>query len=117
MRGLRGMGAYVIWGTLQEVLFLSYFNTRIRKSFSSPLTAAVVTAMVFALFHLRAYTLMAICFGIGIVWGLLFQAAPNLFLMGLAHGVSGGFGTMFQVVGMKLVKINARVGPFNPPDF
>ncbi|HNV68404.1 MAG TPA: hypothetical protein PKO06_01815 [Candidatus Ozemobacteraceae bacterium] len=114
-RGFKRISSYILWGTLQELLFLSYFNTRIRKGVSSPLLAAVLTATIFSVFHLRAYTLMIICYLIGIVWALMFQAAPNLMLMGLAHGIGGGFGSAFAVQGMTMFKINARVGPFHPP--
>jgi len=115
-RGLKAVGTYVIWGTLQELLFLSYFNTRIRKGITSPCLSALLTAVVFSLFHLTAYELMTLCFFIGIVWALIFQAAPNVFLLGVAHGVSGGFGSAFEVhlpQGLKVPKIKATVGPFN----
>ena len=61
-RGLKSVGTYVIWGTLQELLFLSYFNTRIRKGITSPCLSALLTAVVFSLFHLTAYELMTLCF-------------------------------------------------------
>ncbi len=114
-RGFKRISSYILWGTLQELLFLSYFNTRLRKGLSSPLLASVLTATIFAVFHLRAYTLMTICYLIGVVWALMFQAAPNLMLMGIAHGIGGGFGSAFAVKGMEMFKINARVGPFAPP--
>ncbi len=112
-RGVSGVGAYILWGVLQELLFLSYFNTRIRKGITSPLLSAILTAIVFSIFHLTAYTLMFICFGIGIVWALIFQEAPNLILLGASHGISGGFGSAFKVQGMEMFKIKASVGPFN----
>lgn len=112
-RAVSGMGAYVLWGTLQELLFLSYFNTRIRKGFSSPWPAALLTAIVFSIFHINAYTLMFVCFLIGIVWAFIFQAAPNVILLGFTHGISGGFGSAFLVKGMTIFRIKASVGPFN----
>ncbi|MFZ2956698.1 MAG: CPBP family glutamic-type intramembrane protease [Candidatus Ozemobacteraceae bacterium] len=112
-KGLTSMGAYVLWGTLQELLFLSYFNTRIRKGISSPLLSALLTAVIFSIFHLTAYTLMFLCFLVGIIWALIFQVAPNLFLIGICHGISAGFGSFFAVQGMKLIRIKASVGPFN----
>jgi hypothetical protein len=112
-RGLIGMGAYVFWGTLQELLFLSYFNTRIRRGFTNPLLSALLTAIIFSIFHLTAYTLMFLCFLVGIIWALIFQAAPNLFLLGVSHGLSGGFASAFKVHGMTLIKIKGSVGPFN----
>jgi len=114
--GMRSVGTYIIWGTLQGLLFLSYFNTRIRKGISSPLLSALLTAVVFSLFHLTAYELMTVCFFIGIVWAFIFQAEPNVFLLGLAHGVSGGFGSAFDVKlpgGKDVPKMKATVGPFN----
>jgi len=114
--GFKSVTTYIIWGTLQELLFLSYFNTRIRKGISSPLLSALLTAVVFSLFHLTAYELMTVCFFIGIVWALIFQAEPNVFLLGLAHGVSGGFGSAFKVHlpgGLEVPKMKATVGPFN----
>ncbi|RCK81393.1 MAG: hypothetical protein OZSIB_2262 [Candidatus Ozemobacter sibiricus] len=113
LQGLTGVGGYALWGTLQELLFLSYFNTRIRQGLTSPYLSALLTAVVFSLYHLTAYTLMAICFFVMIVWALIFQAAPNLFLLGIVHGISGGFGTALSIEGMPPIKIKASVGPFN----
>ena len=112
-RAVTGIGAYALWGILQELLFLSYFNTRIRKGFDSPWPAALLTAIVFSIFHINAYTLMFICFLIGIVWAMIFQAAPNVIILGIAHGISGGFRSAFLVKGMELFRIKGSVGPFN----
>lgn len=113
VNGLKSMGTYVIWGIVQELLFLSYFNTRIRKGLDSPFLSSLLTAVVFSLFHLTAYTLMFMCFLIMIVWAYIFQAAPNVFCLGFAHGVSGGFGSAFKVKGLNLPEVKATVGPFN----
>ncbi|MBF0546871.1 MAG: CPBP family intramembrane metalloprotease [Candidatus Riflebacteria bacterium] len=112
-RGIIRIGTYIFWGTLQELLFLSYFNTRIRKGISSPLLSSLLTAVIFSIYHLTAYTLMFICFLVGILWALIFQTAPNLFALGVCHGISGGFGSFFQVHGMTIFKIKGSVGPFN----
>lgn len=114
VRGLTSMLSYSIWGLLQELLFLGYFNTRIRKGMDSPLLAALWTSFVFSLFHLKAYALTAICFAIMHVWALIFMRAPNLFALAVAHGVSGGFGGLLHVKGMELIRIKGSVGPFNP---
>lgn len=111
--GMKSVGTYIIWGIVQELLFLSYFNTRIRKGMDSPLLSSLLTAVVFSLFHLTCYALMFLCFLVGIVWALIFQAAPNVFCLGVAHGVSGGFGSAFNVKGIQLPKVPASVGPFN----
>jgi len=112
--GLSEIGTYAIWGTVQELLFLSYFNTRIRKGVESPLLAALITAVIFSLFHIAAYTLMFVCFLVGIVWALIFQYAPNLFVLGFSHGISAGFFSTFHVKGFVISRIKASVGPFNP---
>lgn len=114
VRGLVSMTSYAFWGSLQELLFLSYYNTRIRKGISSPLLSALLTSVVFSLFHLRAYALMFLCFLVMNVWALIFQVAPNLFALGLSHGISGGFGGLFRVTGTTIIKIQGSVGPFNP---
>ncbi|HNW33790.1 MAG TPA: CPBP family glutamic-type intramembrane protease [Candidatus Ozemobacteraceae bacterium] len=112
--GLSEVGTYMMWGTIQELLFLSYFNTRIRKGVTSPLLSALITAVVFSLFHIPAYTLMTICFLVGIVWALIFQYAPNLVVLGFSHGFSAGFFSAFHVKGFPFSRIKASVGPFNP---
>jgi hypothetical protein len=116
-QGLRGIGTYLFWGTLQQTLFMGYFNTRIRKGMRSPLLSALLTGVVFSLFHLTGYALTAVCFFIGTLWALLFQAAPNVFCLGAAHGLSAGFAAAFVprlAQGVRLISIKAAVGPFNP---
>lgn len=113
VKGAKKTATYIVWGTFQELIFLSYFNTRIRKGMTNPLLSAVLTAMIFSLFHLRAYTIMALCFGLGFFWALMFQAAPNLACMGLTHALSGGFPAAFSLKGITWLKIKSAVGPFN----
>jgi hypothetical protein len=112
VKGSRRIATYLLWGTLQELLFLSYFNTRLRKSMTSPWLSALLTAVLFSIYHVPAYVLMSLCFFVGIIWALVFQAAPNLLLMGITHGISGGFASAFEVKGMVMFKIRGRVGPF-----
>lgn len=112
LHGLAGLGAYFFWGTLQELLFLSYFNTRIRKGLDSAPLSALLTAVIFSLHHLPAYTLTVLCFLLGIVWARIFQAAPNLLVLGLGHGATGGLWSLFKIMDMTPIKIKMSVGPF-----
>jgi len=107
LRGL--LGRYILWGTIQQLLFLSFLNTRFRKGISNPMASALMTGLCFGLIHAPVWSLAWITFFGGTVWAWCFQRAPNLFLAGLVHGILG------TLLGLLLSDpwFPMRVGPFS----
>lgn len=111
---------YLIYGTIQAIIFFGFIMPRIRQAFSKALGqtdsnkikyAVIFTvALIFSFYHLPNPDLMAITFAAGLVWAWIFYRRPNLFLMGLSHAI---LGTILHQV----VKLHMRIGPFyNNPD-
>jgi len=108
------LAAYLPWGLLQQWLFLSYLNTRIRKAVPMAgwlgvpgrAIAAGLTGLAFGVIHWPNAPLAALTCIAGCVSGWLFQrdCSRNLFLFSLAHAVAGALLTA-------LTPIRMTVGP------
>jgi len=102
---------YIIWGMVQQFLFLSYFNSRFRKGFkntkSGKFVSALLTGLCFGLIHLPFLPLSILTFIGGFAYGCFFprDKYANLFIMGVAHGVAGTLVSM-------LTPIEMSVGPW-----
>ncbi len=100
---------YVFWGWLQQMLFLSVFNTYFARGFDirkrkQLILACLCTASFFALIHIPNFWLSLFTFISGFVWALYFMQERNLMAMGIIHGFGG---TLLN----KLAPINFSVGP------
>ncbi|MGQ4873937.1 MAG: CPBP family glutamic-type intramembrane protease [Promethearchaeia archaeon] len=100
---------YIFWGWLQQLLFLSVFNTYFARGFdirkkSGLIACCLFTALFFALIHIPNFWLSLFTFIPGFFWSLYFVQARNLFAMGFVHGFGGSLLN-------KLVPINFSVGP------
>jgi hypothetical protein len=108
------LAAYLPWGLLQQWLFLSYLNTRIRKAVPMAgwvgvpgrAIAAGLTGLAFGAIHWPNAPLAALTCIVACVSGWLFQrdCSRNLFLFSLAHGFAG---TLLAT----LTPIRMAVGP------
>lgn len=111
---------YLIYGTIQAIIFFGFIMPRIHQALSKALnqtdsskvkyTVIFIVAIIFSFYHTPNQELMAITFVAGLVWAWIFYLHPNLFLMGLSHAI---LGTILHQV----VKLHMRIGPFyNNPD-
>jgi membrane protease YdiL (CAAX protease family) len=111
---------YLVYGTIQAIIFFGFIMPRIRQVFSKTDTQTesnkvkyaviFIVALIFSLYHIPNPELMAITFAAGLVWAWIFYRRPNIFLMGLSHAI---LGTVLHQV----VKMHMRIGPFyNNPD-
>jgi membrane protease YdiL (CAAX protease family) len=88
---------YMLWGTIQQWLFLGYFNTRLRKGipagkigpFSGKFICALLTGFFFGILHAPYWEVVIVTFIGGCFFGLFYQddRLRNLFFSGLAHGI------------------------------
>lgn len=85
------LGRYILWGTIQQFLFLSILNTRFRKGLSNPWMSAVCTGLCFGAIHAPVWTLSVLTFLGGTLWGWFFQKNPNLIIAGFVHGCLGTY--------------------------
>lgn len=92
---------YMFWGTLQQLLFSSYFGTRFRKGFAPAadparqwqkrLWVAVLNGSFFGMIHINSWGLVAICWLLGTIlsWVFMEDRNRNLVALGLVHGFLG----------------------------
>lgn len=110
-----GWLGYVVWGTIQQMLFLGYFNTRLRKALLgyewklskwAPLISALINASFFGIIHIPGYLAIFTFLG-GLFWSWIFQKKgnQNLLVAGIVHGL---FGTL---LGTYMRFIPFSVGP------
>lgn len=100
---------YVFWGWLQQMLFLSVYNTYFARAFDirekkQLYYSSFCTALFFGLIHIPNFWLSLFTFISGFVWAMFFVQERNLMAMGIMHGFGG---TLLN----KLVPINFSVGP------
>ena len=99
----------VSWGLVQEALLLGYFFQRWRALLQNPWLAAGANSLVFGLFHAPDIALVAVASFGSFFFHWLFFRHPNVFLIGIAHGV-------LSIVALPLmigsgVMATGRIGP------
>ena len=78
---------YPIWGVIQQLIFQGVLHRRLLLLLGPPWLAALLTAGSFAAVHAGDAKLVALTFVAGLAWSLLFQSYPNVWVLGLSHGV------------------------------
>lgn len=114
---------YIIWGAIQQLLFCSYFGTRIRKGFAPAADpahgkrkcfwVAVLTGLFFGLIHINSWYLVAVTWLLGIFLSYVFMADKNrnLIALGCVHGFLGSsVGWLFSR-GKGNIEVDMGVGP------
>ncbi len=95
-----GLG-YMFWGAIQQLLFCSYFGTRLRKGFRPGLApasrfwkrlgVAALSGLFFALVHIDSWWLVLFTWVLGtfLAWFFMEDRYRNLQVLGAVHGVLG----------------------------
>jgi len=117
---------YVFWGAFQQLIFSSYFGTRLRKGIgpaSDPrlqrrqrLGVAVLSGLFFGLIHINSWWLVALTWLLGTIlsWVFMEDRNRNILALGVVHGVLGACrGWLF--CRDSNFYISARVGPWAMP--
>lgn len=104
---------YLIFAPIQALAFFGWLQPRLREAITPLLGAggaaraaiAALTAVLFGLAHAPNWPFAALAAAGGLVWSWLYQARPNLVLVGVSHAV---LGTMVHSV----LGLYTRIGPF-----
>jgi membrane protease YdiL (CAAX protease family) len=104
---IRTFWAYALWTFVQQFLMQCFFLSRFLRVLPSPRSAALATALLFALAHLPNPILAPVT----LIWGfaacLIFLRYRNLYTLGMAHAI---FGIMIAITIPGPVVRNMRVG-------
>ncbi|MBI5684986.1 MAG: CPBP family intramembrane metalloprotease [Verrucomicrobia bacterium] len=117
---------YVFWGAFQQLIFCSYFGTRLRKGIAPAAAAsvqrrrrlgvAVLSGLFFGLIHINSWWLVALTWLLGacLSWVFMEDRNRNVLALGVVHGVSGACLSWLFRRGSD-VYISLRVGPWAMP--
>ncbi|MHC4551016.1 MAG: hypothetical protein ACYTEZ_19880 [Planctomycetota bacterium] len=81
------LALYAAWGPIQQYGLCAFVFNRLRQAGLSALGAALCAAVLFAMIHSPNWVLVGVTACAGFVSCLLFRRHPNIFSLGLAHGV------------------------------
>lgn len=77
----------LLWGPLQQYALQGFVNRRAQIVWGRGTASVFVVALVFALLHMPNPWLTVATFTGGLLWAYVYQRAPNLFALGLSHGL------------------------------
>jgi hypothetical protein len=78
---------YPLWGVAQELVVQGIIHRRLLVLWPSRWGAITLTALVFGLLHVADLRLLVLTTAVGVGWSWLFSRWPNVWLLGLSHGV------------------------------
>jgi len=79
---------YPFWGIVQQFVFQSLLHVRLLRLGLAP-WGILITAAVYAAVHCHSPRLAILAFPAGLISSWLFQRTPNIFPLGVAHGLLG----------------------------
>ena len=77
----------VFWGLLQQYALQGFINRRAQIVWGRGWSSVLTVALVFGALHLPNPWLTLATFAGGLLWAYVYQRAPNLLALGLAHGL------------------------------
>lgn len=100
--------AVAVFGLSQQYVLLGFYYRGFASILRSPVLAALLTALVFAGFHIPNPFLMCVTFAVAPISIAVYRRSPNLPVSGLAHGLISF--TLYYSLPLAITH-NLRVGP------
>lgn len=117
---------YIFWGAIQQLLFSSYFGTRVRKGFAPAeepqyvrerrFWISLLNGFFFGLLHIPSWELMLITWLLGVFLSYVFMEDKNrnLIALGVIHGLLGSMlGWLFASPEAEGLNVEMSVGPWS----
>ena len=91
---------YIFWGFIQQILFLSFINTRLRKILphktrNERIVLSLINGIIFSSYHLLNYPLCIFTFLSGTLWSYSFVKEQNMLTVSISHGLGGTLSSIF----------------------
>jgi membrane protease YdiL (CAAX protease family) len=83
------LALYPLWGLAQQFALQNMIARNLTAWLDSPLAVAVVAAALFAVSHYPRLDLVALTAAAGIFLTLIYRRWPNLWAVGIVHGILG----------------------------
>ena len=88
MRFLGMLLAVPLWALLQQYLLLAFVHRRLRLILGEGHRVVIITALVFAFFHLPNLMLTVACAVAGYIWTWAYERSPNLLANAMTHTIA-----------------------------
>lgn len=98
------LALYPVWGIAQQFVVQNFVARNLQSFIAGDMDRALLTALLFAFAHAPSFPLMLLTFVAGFCWTLLYQRHPNLFVLGIAHGILGAL-VFYLVLGQDQMEI------------
>jgi membrane protease YdiL (CAAX protease family) len=81
---------YPLWGILQQFIFQGILHRALMTCIVNRNMALLVNSLLFAAVHLSDWRVVALTFPAGLCWSWFYQRWPNIWVLGISHGLLGG---------------------------
>lgn len=98
---------YIVWGFLQQCLFLSFISVRLKEIVGpekkhARLIVTLTTGLIFGLYHLGNVILVLFTCISGILWSWYYYEEPNMLTVSISHGFGGTMAGIFIFTGFNV---------------
>ena len=83
------LALYPLWGTAQQFALQNLIARNLTGLTANPLAIACIASVLFGLSHYPRLDLALLTLAAGIPFTLIFRRRPNLWAVGIAHGILG----------------------------
>ncbi len=80
---------YPLWGVVQQFIYQGILHRALMTCISRPNRALVVNSVLFAAVHAADWRVVCLTFVGGLCWSWFYQRWPNIWVLGISHGLLG----------------------------
>lgn len=81
---------YPLWGIVQQFVFQGILHRALMTCIASRNLALLINSSLFAVVHIQDWRVVGLTFVAGLCWSWFYQRWPNLWVLGISHGLLGG---------------------------
>lgn len=78
---------YPLWGLVQQFIFQGILHRALLVLLPQRSLALILNSVAFASVHITDWRLVALTFVAGIAWSWFYQRWPNVWVLGISHGI------------------------------